>query len=64
MTAAKTEEQEIGLRCPNCGCGHFYTDKTVDVGGNRRRRYKYCRNCGSRIRTLEIIESDTQIPKK
>jgi hypothetical protein len=47
-----------GLRCPACGCAHFYTDKTVDVPGRRRRRYKTCRNCGRRVRTTEIIETE------
>lgn len=45
-----------GLCCPACGCGHFYTEKTVDIPGRRRRRYKTCRNCGRRVRTVEVIE--------
>jgi transcriptional regulator NrdR family protein len=49
-------ESGKGLRCPGCGCGHFETDKTVDISGKRRRRYKICRNCGRRVRTVEIIE--------
>jgi hypothetical protein len=47
-----------GIRCPKCHCGHFYTDKTVDIPGYRRRRYKICRNCGMRVRTIEKLEPE------
>jgi C4-type Zn-finger protein len=54
----KKETVQKGLRCPACGCGHFYVDKTVDIPGRRRRRYKTCRHCGRRVRTMEIIETE------
>lgn len=54
----KTEHNSRGLRCPACGCGHFETEKTVDIPGRRRRRYKICRHCGRRVRTVEVIEKD------
>lgn len=58
LQRAVDAESNKGLRCPRCGCGHFYTDKTVDVPGRRRRRYKTCRACGKRVRTTEMIEPD------
>lgn len=44
-----------GLRCPKCGCGHFFTTKTDDRQGGYRYRRKECRNCGRRITTSERI---------
>lgn len=57
ITDKDEKQEDIGIRCPNCGCRHFYTEKTIPVHGNRRRRYKNCRNCGRRVRTLEEIET-------
>ena len=54
----ESEADNKGLQCPKCGCGHFYTDKTIDITGHRRRRYKVCRNCGRRVRTTEVIEME------
>lgn len=54
----ETDAGGAGIVCPACGCRHFYTDKTLDVPGRRRRRYKTCRNCGRRVRTVEKIEVD------
>lgn len=45
---------QLGLRCPSCGCGHvpvYYTrqkrDKTV--------RVRICRACGRRFMTTERV---------
>lgn len=44
-----------GIRCPQCGCGHFDVLKTVDRQGGYRGRRKVCRNCGHRITTSERL---------
>ena len=46
-----------GLRCLNCGCGHFYVVYTKQVSRGRIRRRRQCRFCGRRITTYEQ-ESD------
>jgi hypothetical protein len=42
-----------GIRCRDCGCGHFYTLRTTKVFGGRVMRERVCRHCGKRIRTYE-----------
>jgi len=49
----RDREQERGVRCPKCHCGHvpvLYTRKVAN-GGIRRRRE--CRACGRRFTTYE-----------
>lgn len=46
---------EKGIRCPKCGCRHFYTTHTERLKNNRIRRRKICRNCGRRIVTIETL---------
>jgi len=43
----------VGLRCPDCGCGHWETIYTrpSPKGGIWRRRQ--CRHCGRRVTTVE-----------
>ena len=51
------------MTCPNCGCEHLLDPegpgwecyKTVQLPGETRR-FKLCRNCGTRVRTSETIE--------
>ncbi|HEX6987526.1 MAG TPA: transposase [Planctomycetaceae bacterium] len=47
-------EPRAGLECPNCGCRHFYTIRTVP-----KNRYVYrrreCRHCGKVVTTTERI---------
>lgn len=66
--ATKTGPPPAGLVCPRCGCQDFRnargpvirkhpwrtlrTQKLKD----KIRRYKVCRYCGRRIRTVEAIE--------
>jgi len=64
-SVSKEKKKPQGLRCPKCGCADFrdelgmpagfVTTHTVPLPG-AIRRYKYCRNCGKRIRTKEMIE--------
>jgi transcriptional regulator NrdR family protein len=42
-----------GIRCPHCGCCHFYTTNTEPLRGGRIRRRKRCRHWGRRIVTYE-----------
>lgn len=45
---------QVGVTCPNCGCGHLDTYDSRPLPGGMIRRYKRCRHCGrSGIRTLE-----------
>ena len=54
-----------GLRCPKCNCADFYDEDGRPAGfgtthklnlSGAVRRYKYCRNCGKRVRTKEVID--------
>ena len=40
-----------GLVCPRCGCKMWVRDTDPVIGGIRR--YRECRNCGYRRRTIE-----------
>jgi len=64
---ASNVEHRKGLRCPKCGCADFYDESGLPVGFVTThtvplvgviRRYKYCRNCGKRIRTKEVVEKE------
>jgi transcriptional regulator NrdR family protein len=48
---------ERGIRCPQCGCRHFYTTNTEPLRDGRIRRRKICRNCGRRLITFEGTSS-------
>ncbi|HOK96389.1 MAG TPA: hypothetical protein PK052_06780 [Anaerohalosphaeraceae bacterium] len=50
----------VGLRCPSCGCTHFYTIDSRPIVGNRIRRRRICRNCGRQVRTIERIDVEIQ----
>ena len=47
-------EPRAGLECPNCGCRHFYTVRTVPKKGYVYRR-RECRYCGRLVTTSERI---------
>ena len=53
MSTADKNHRQLGIRCPRCGCRHFYTTHTEPVRNNRIRRRKVCRNCDRRIVTYE-----------
>lgn len=42
-----------GLRCRNCGCGHFRVIYTRRAVGGRIVRRRECRHCGTRLTTWE-----------
>lgn len=50
----KTNEEQQGLECRDCGCRHLPVDRTVR-SGNTVRRYRHCRNCGKHIVSVERI---------
>jgi len=41
-----------GIACEKCGCKHWFTKRTLGKEGEVRR-YKTCRNCGKKTRTVE-----------
>jgi hypothetical protein len=53
-----SESADLGIRCPRCGCRHFWCVATRPVRGNRIRRYKRCRHCDKHVTTLEVTPSD------
>jgi transcriptional regulator NrdR family protein len=46
-------DDEVGIRCRQCGCGHFFTLETRKMIGQRIMRRRECRHCGKRITTYE-----------
>jgi transcriptional regulator NrdR family protein len=62
MNPAAQQRQASGIRCPQCGCCHFYTTHTEPLRDGRIRRRKQCRHCGRRIVTYEaplVIKKST-----
>lgn len=57
--AKKKEKDECdddwGLRCRHCGCGHFYVIYTRRAWGGKLVRRRECRHCGHRITTCERV---------
>jgi len=53
MNSAAQKPSSSGIRCPQCGCCHFYTTHTEPLRDGRIRRRKQCRHCGRRIVTYE-----------
>jgi len=52
------EKSEKGIRCRNCGCGHFYVVKTRQAAGGRVMRVRECRHCGRHVVTYEAAAGD------
>lgn len=53
MGEKDTKLEDRGIRCPRCGCRHFFTTHTEPLRDGRIRRRKSCRHCGRRIVTFE-----------
>jgi transcriptional regulator NrdR family protein len=51
-----SDHADRGLRCPRCGCGHFYVTHTERLRLRIRRR-RVCRHCGRRIVTFEAASA-------
>ncbi|MBU0638326.1 MAG: hypothetical protein KKB50_05630 [Planctomycetes bacterium] len=51
----KAEPVDVGLRCPNCHCRHFYVVYTRPKVNGRTMRRRECRHCGRRIVTYERV---------
>lgn len=47
------EGADKGILCPKCGCRHSRIAITRETYGNRRRRVRICRHCGTRYCTFE-----------
>jgi len=51
-----------GVRCPECGCGHWRVLKTRKGPGTIVRR-RECRHCGRRLTTREkVTEAQEDAP--
>lgn len=46
-------QEQRGLVCPKCGCGHLHVIYTRRAWGGAVRRRRECRHCGKRITTTE-----------
>lgn len=51
----KPREDDRGLRCRHCGCGHFRVIYTRRAWGGKLVRRRECRNCGYRLTTWERV---------
>jgi transcriptional regulator NrdR family protein len=49
------DEDDRGLRCRHCGCGHFRVIYTRPAWGGKLVRRRECRHCGNRVTTSERI---------
>ncbi len=49
------DEDDRGLRCRKCGCGHFRVIYTRRAWGGKLVRRRECRHCGNRVTTSERI---------
>ena len=49
----EAREAEVGIRCPRCGCSHFWVTHTQRTRGGRIRRRRECRHCGRPMITFE-----------
>ena len=52
--AENREGKAKGIRCPECGCGHFDVTHSWPEAGRVKRR-RVCRNCGRPTTTFEKI---------
>lgn len=50
-----TPDEQRGIVCPRCGCGHFRVIYTRARWGGRIVRRRECRNCGKRVSTTERV---------
>lgn len=49
-------ERTNGLTCPKCGCGHLDANNSGNLPSGTKRRYRYCRNCGTGFETRQPPE--------
>lgn len=49
----KPAQDDRGIRCPACGCGHWRVVYTRVRACHRVVRGRMCRHCGRRITTVE-----------
>ena len=52
-TPKRPVNDDRGIRCPACGCGHWRVIYTRPSSGSRLVRRRECRHCGRRIVTYE-----------
>ena len=49
-------DPRYGIICPKCGCRDWRVMDSVALPNGNIRRYRVCRHCGKRIRTIERID--------
>ncbi|MCP4248062.1 MAG: hypothetical protein GY778_13530 [bacterium] len=49
-------QERPGIACPECGCKHLPVSSTRPGPGDMRTRVRYCRNCGRRVVTREVVK--------
>ena len=49
----RSQDEQRGLECRECGCKHFRVIYTRAAYGGRIMRRRECRHCGTRITTWE-----------
>lgn len=54
----KRYRDDQGIKCPDCGCRHFWKTYESRPEGGTVFRIKECRHCGKRIKTRERIEEE------
>jgi len=59
MKTERPSKDELGIRCPRCGCRHFKTTNTEPLRDGRIRRRKLCRHCGRKVVTFEAPRAAT-----
>lgn len=57
LTPSPKPEEQRGLRCPACGCGHLRVVYTRRAWGGRITRRRECRSCGRRMLTTEQVRA-------
>jgi transcriptional regulator NrdR family protein len=60
MNGTRPARDELGIRCPRCGCRHFYTTHTEPLRDGRIRRRKVCRHCGRKVVTFEAVPTSSR----
>lgn len=49
-----TDQEEVGISCPRCGCRELRTRRTMRVREGMIRRYRECVYCGRTMTTHEV----------
>lgn len=58
------DNENLGMRCPQCNCAWTEVTRTVKISNSRIKRYRQCHHCKYNFPTLETVNAPRKKKKK